>query len=309
VGDNASARIEPGSYLKLLRGLATHFRISTFGQLSRFALGRRGAPWYGAIFLDRFLADVFVRQWRRHRPDFASLFLNAAAHIQHHYMFSSAVYEGPNKNPDWYLAPGRDPLLDIYRVYDGVVRDLLALPGAPRLMLATGLHQDPYPTELFYYRLADHASFLTRLGVNFESVTPLMSRDFTVSFASAAACDEAARRDARSRRAGWRSRVQRRQSRRNPVRDAHVSQGNPARIRPIGKQPTALGFPPGRGLRRTQERRAQWNRLLHRHRSRAASARRPIPFVRTTRTRGRRAWPAGNGCQLRLRAGLVLVSI
>jgi len=193
VGDNASARIEPGSYLKLLRGLATHFRISTFGQLSRFALGRRGAPWYGAIFLDRFLADVFVRQWRRHRPDFASLFLNAAAHIQHHYMFSSAVYEGPNKNPDWYLAPGRDPLLDIYRVYDGVVRDLLALPGAPRLMLATGLHQDPYPTELFYYRLADHASFLTRLGVNFESVTPLMSRDFTVSFASAAACDEAAR--------------------------------------------------------------------------------------------------------------------
>ena len=153
VGDNASARIEPGSYLKLLRGLVAHFRISTIGQLAKFALGHRKAAGYGAMFLDRFLADVFVRQWRRHQPDFASLFLNAAAHIQHHYMFSSAVYDGSNKNPDWYLAPGKDPLLEVYRVYDGIVRDVLSLPGGPRLMIATGLHQDPYPTELFYYRL------------------------------------------------------------------------------------------------------------------------------------------------------------
>jgi hypothetical protein len=179
VGDNASARIAPGSYLKLLRGLAAHFRVSTIGQLLKFVLGRPSSPWYGAMFLDRFLADVFVRQWRRHQPDFSSLFLNAAAHIQHHYMFSSSVYDGPNKNPAWYLAPGKDPLLDIYRAYDDIVSDMLALPGAPRLMLATGLHQDPYPTELYYYRLVDHASFLKRLGISFESVLPLMSRDFT----------------------------------------------------------------------------------------------------------------------------------
>jgi hypothetical protein len=192
VGDNASARIEPGSYLKLLRGLAAHFRVSTIGQLVKYALGRRNSPWYGAMFLDRFLADVFVRQWRRHQPDFATLFLNAAAHIQHHYMFSSAVYDGPNKNPDWYLPPGKDPLLDVYRVYDGILGDVLCLPNSPRVMIATGLHQDPYPTELFYYRLVDHASFLRRLGVTFDSVLPLMSRDFNVSFNSPGACDEAA---------------------------------------------------------------------------------------------------------------------
>jgi hypothetical protein len=193
VGDNASARIERNSYLKLLAGLIAHFRISTIGQLVRFAFGNRSAPWYGAMFLDRFLADVFVRQWRRYQPDFASLFLNAAAHIQHHYMFSSAVYDGPNKNPGWYLAPGKDPLLDIYRVYDDIVRDLLALPGSPRLMIATGLHQDPYPTELFYYRLVNHADFLRRLGMKFENVVPLMSRDFTVSFDGVEAGDDAAR--------------------------------------------------------------------------------------------------------------------
>jgi hypothetical protein len=180
VGDNASARIQPGSYVKLARGLCAHFRGSTIMQLAKLALGRRGSAWYGALFLDRLLADVFVRQWRRHRPDFSSLFLNAAAHIQHHYMFSSAVYEGENRNPEWYLQPGRDPLLDVYRLYDDIVRDVINLPGAPRVMLATGLHQDPYPTELFYYRLKDHAAVLKRLGVSFETVSPLMSRDFVV---------------------------------------------------------------------------------------------------------------------------------
>jgi len=192
VGDNASARIEPGSYLKLARGLAAHFRISTIGQLVKLTLGRRNSPWFGAMFLDRFLADVFVRQWRRHQPDFSTLFLNAAAHIQHHYMFSSAVYDGPNKNPAWYLVPGKDPLLDVYRIYDGIVRDMLDLPNGPRVMIATGLHQDPYPTELFYYRLVDHASFLRRLGISFDSVLPLMSRDFTISFATQSACEAAA---------------------------------------------------------------------------------------------------------------------
>jgi hypothetical protein len=191
VSENASSRIEAGSYLKLLRGLAAHFRVSTFGELTKLALGKRFSPWYGAMFLDRMLADVFVRQWRRHRPNFASLFLNAAAHIQHHYMFSSAVYDGPNKNPEWYLAKGKDPLLDIYRVYDDIVKDMLALPGSPRVMVATGLHQDPYPTELYYYRLTDHAAFLARLGIAFETVVPLMSRDFTVTFATDEACARA----------------------------------------------------------------------------------------------------------------------
>jgi hypothetical protein len=180
VGDNASNKVSAVSYLKLLAGLLAHFRISSIGTLARLILSRRSAPWSNALFLDRFLADVFICQWRRHRPGFATLFLNAAAHIQHHYMFSSGVYDGPNRNPEWYLAPGKDPLLDVYRLYDGIVRDMLRLPGAPRVMLATGLHQDPYPTELYYYRLREHSRFLTRLGVSFQSVNPLMSRDFLI---------------------------------------------------------------------------------------------------------------------------------
>jgi hypothetical protein len=47
-------------------------------------------------------------------------------------------------------------------------------------MLATGLHQNPHTTVTFYWRLKDHAGFLRGLGVEFDSVTPLMSRDFLV---------------------------------------------------------------------------------------------------------------------------------
>jgi hypothetical protein len=80
----------------------------------------------------------------------------------------------------------------VYRLYDGIVRDMVSLPGGPRVMIATGLHQDPYPTELYYYRLQDHAKFLMRMGISFQSVVPLMSRDFTINFASEAQARAAA---------------------------------------------------------------------------------------------------------------------
>jgi hypothetical protein len=133
------------------------------------------------MFLDRFLADVFIHLWRKKRPQFSTLFLNAAAHIQHHYMFSSAVYDGPHSNPPWYCPEGADPLLEVYTLYDQIIDDMRRLDSPIRLMLATGLHQDPCPTPVYYYRLRDHARFLKQLGVTFDEVLPLMSRDFTIT--------------------------------------------------------------------------------------------------------------------------------
>jgi hypothetical protein len=186
VGENAQQRMTLATMLRLALGLSTHFRSSTIGELTAHALKRSEEPWRAVLFLDRFLSDVFVRQWRRHRPGFASLFLNGAAHIQHHYMFSSSVYDGPRRNPDWYVKPGADPLLDVYGLYDRILVDLQQLPGSPRIMLATGLHQDPHPEEQYYYRLKDHAQFLCKLDLPFTSIEARMSRDFAVHCASAA---------------------------------------------------------------------------------------------------------------------------
>lgn len=180
VGDNAEGKITSASAMQLMAGMLAYSRLRNWpAYLQEAAAGAR-RHWPRAVFLDRFLGDCFLHLWRRAKPDFASAFLNGAAHLQHHYLFNAAAYKGPHCNPRWYLAEGADPLLGIYRLYDRFVADCLALEPRPRLMIATGLHQDPVDEPVFYWRLRDHASFLRRIGCAFASVEPRMSRDFLV---------------------------------------------------------------------------------------------------------------------------------
>jgi hypothetical protein len=194
VNDNASGRISPRSVVNLaigaLRNTAPFNYLNTLGLLR--AVGRR--PWNRAIILDQMLADMFIRLTRKTNPDFASLFLNAGAHIQHHYMFNSAVYVGTGRNPEWYISPGEDPLLQVYELYDRVLSRVRQVFPSARLMLATGLHQNPCGSPIFYWRLVNHAAFLSALSIPFTSVEPRMSRDFLMSCASTAEASEAERR-------------------------------------------------------------------------------------------------------------------
>ena len=180
VGDNAEGRITPASAARLALGLALYARPGNWPSYLRLGLlGLRG-HWPRAVFLDRFMADCFFALWKKSRPDFATMFLNGAAHLQHHYMFNSAAYHGPHRNPPWYLPAGSDPVLEMYRLYDAIVAEALALDPALRVMIATGLHQDPVDAPVFYWRLRDHAGYLRRIGCEFERVEPKMSRDFLV---------------------------------------------------------------------------------------------------------------------------------
>ena len=60
-----------------------------------------------------------------------------------------------------------------------------------RYIIATGLSQKPYEKPVFYYRLADHASFLNLLDIDYVSVEPRMTRDFLIRFGDDAARDRA----------------------------------------------------------------------------------------------------------------------
>lgn len=181
VGDNAEGRITPASAARLALGLLLYSNPANWGAYARLgALGLRG-HWPRAVFLDRFMADCFFALWKKSRPDFATLFLNGAAHLQHHYMFNSTAYSGPHRNPPWYLAAGTDPVLEMYRLYDDVVAEALALDPGLRVMIATGLHQDPVDEPVFYWRLRDHAAYLRGIGCEFERVEARMSRDFLVT--------------------------------------------------------------------------------------------------------------------------------
>ena len=185
VGDNAQGTITPRSALQLALGLIRYGRFRNWPSYLSEGLSGLRRHWPRAIFLDRFLADCFLNLWRSTRPDFATLFLNGAAHIQHHCMFNSSAYRGPHRNPAWYLPRNVDPVLEIYKLYDQLVGECLKLAERPRVMVATGLHQDPVEEPVFYWRLRDHAGFLRRIGCEFISVEPRMSRDFLVACADA----------------------------------------------------------------------------------------------------------------------------
>lgn len=181
VNDNAEGKISAGSALNLVAGMARYARPASYAGFVRDTLAAvRGRPWRKAMVLDRLLADVFIRETKAKQPGFASLFLNAGAHIQHHYLFSSSTYRGPFANPTWYVGKGVDPVLEVYELYDAIVGEVAAAFPQARIMLATGLHQDPHGSVTWDWRLRDHARFLEEAEVPFERVEPRMSHDFVV---------------------------------------------------------------------------------------------------------------------------------
>jgi hypothetical protein len=194
VNENASGRVTPRALIDLVIGGAVYARPRNWLRYASLVAGARSGAWRRALFLDQLLADVFVRSVRSAQPNFATLFLNAAAHIQHHYLYSSPAYSGPMKNPDWYVPDGEDPLFEVYALYDRVLADLRETFPTARIMIATGLHQDPHDAVTFYWRLKDHEAFLRRLGATFQSVEPRMSRDFLVVCSDEAEALETERR-------------------------------------------------------------------------------------------------------------------
>lgn len=168
VNQNAQGKLSIDSIFTLLLALVIYGRfrslVTYFSSIANILLGR---GWAKAIFLDRFLADVFLNFQRPNKPDFSSLFLNAAAHIQHHYLYNSAAYDGEYRNPKWYMDPSIDPLLHIYKVYDDILGELLNQKDS-RLMIVTALQQEPHGKPTFFYRFNNHEVFFRSAGVKFS---------------------------------------------------------------------------------------------------------------------------------------------
>ncbi|HXC56333.1 MAG TPA: hypothetical protein VNU97_13635 [Rhizomicrobium sp.] len=191
VNDNATGRLTFSSAVRLMLGIARYARPRNYPEYLRLVGGMLRRPWNKVSFLDLFLSDLNISLNRSARPQFSTLFLNGAAHLQHHYIFNSPEYASAKKNPAWYLRPEADPVGDIYRTYDRILGDTRrAFPGH-RIMLMTGLHQDPCPTPIYYWRPKDHGDLLRRLGVVGAEVQPRMSRDFILKFAGRAELEAA----------------------------------------------------------------------------------------------------------------------
>jgi hypothetical protein len=139
--------------------------------------------WRKALFLDLLLNDIHLKLICKKKVNFSNLFLNAFAHIQHHYfLFSPAITNVNFKIPEWYkINNKKDPLEEALYVYDKILGDYLSIKDY-KLVMATGLTQVPYDILKFYYRLKNHNLFFEKFNVKFFKVIELMSRDFILQF-------------------------------------------------------------------------------------------------------------------------------
>jgi hypothetical protein len=183
VNDNARAKVAFKSVFQIVAGLLRFGRIAHYPKYVALILGSRRKPWLKALVLDLLLHDIHRSMFNSKKPNFSVLFLNAGAHIQHHYFFNCVPLkkEFSTRNPSWYVSDCEDPLADVLDLYDLIVGEYFSRSDT-EIILATGLAQKPYDRVKFYYRLNSHAAFLKGLGLKFTSVKPRMTRDFLVEF-------------------------------------------------------------------------------------------------------------------------------
>ena len=181
VNDNAKSKLNLKSMISLGLGLLLYVPITRWYHYVKIILKVKN-PGAKAVFLDSLLSDIHLTLWKKYKPDFSNLFLNSGAHIQHHYLFNSKAYQGDLKNPEWYCPGGFDPLIQILSEYDYQIGKLLMSKDV-KLIIATGLHQQPHKHLTYYWRLKEHVKFADMIGIkNFSEILPRMSRDFLVKF-------------------------------------------------------------------------------------------------------------------------------
>ena len=182
VNDNSSSKFTFTTIFYLCLAFIFLVNPLKIPSMFKYALRAFGNPWRKALFLDKFLHEIHKTLYKKKRPNFSTLFLNAGAHIQHHYFFNSPFVKSAElKNPDWYIEQSKDPFLEMLKVYDSILLDLFKLRNSS-IIIATGLSQTPYTYLKFYYRLKNHKNFLDYLGIKYKQVVPRMTRDFLISF-------------------------------------------------------------------------------------------------------------------------------
>ena len=182
INDNSQSKLTLKTIFNLGLAFIALVKPSRYIAMTKYAFKAWGKPWRKALFLDMFLYEIHKTLFKQKNPNFSTLFLNAGAHIQHHYFFNSPFSDCSDlQNPSWYVGKNEDPFLEMLNVYDEILSGLLNEPNV-EVIVATGLSQKPYDQLKFYYRLKDHQAFLARIGIVFADVVPRMTRDFLVSF-------------------------------------------------------------------------------------------------------------------------------
>ena len=184
VNDNSNSKLTMLTVIRLIFSFISLVPVSKYADFIFYAMSCIRFKWKKSIFLDKFLFEIHESLLDKNKTDFSTLFLNAGAHIQHHYFFNSQYIKDDNlKNPSWYIDENQDPLFEVFLQYDHMIQRLQKKKDY-QLIIATGLSQKPYHHTKYYYRLKNHNAFLDLVGIKFKNVYPRMTRDFLITFSS-----------------------------------------------------------------------------------------------------------------------------
>lgn len=136
--------------------------------------------YYKPILFDKLISDLFYKKIVTNNFDVSSIFLNAGAHIQHHYMFNSNFVKN-RINPNWYLNSKHDPIKDYLIEYNDILGKYLNLKDY-NILIMTGLSQSLINKPVYYYNLKDHYSFFSKINIFPKKIVKRMSRDYTLEF-------------------------------------------------------------------------------------------------------------------------------
>ena len=171
-------------------GLLKFARLKNYFTYVRLLFFSIFFKWSRAILLDLFLFDIFYSLIKTQKYKYSSVFLNAGAHIQHHYLYDSSIYKasgGKYKNPSNYssfFTKFLDPLYQIYKIYDLIAYDLLILGKKFNIEITTGLQQIENPNPYYQYRIKKYEKFFNLISVKFAFLEKKMSRDIYIYFSN-----------------------------------------------------------------------------------------------------------------------------
>lgn len=192
VNDNAKNKLSFKNKIIILTLCFYFFRGKSFFKFLKYFYKSTKLKWYRAIIFDFLLHKIHIRYLKKYNKDFSTIFFNAGAHIQHHYLHNSSILNDKiKKNPEWYVDKRQDPVSDVYSFYDEILLDYL--DNDYSILIATGLTQSPFIEKEYYYRIKNHKKFIKKLDINFKFIYPRMSRDFLITFDDKEECLKASK--------------------------------------------------------------------------------------------------------------------
>lgn len=172
-------------------GLSPATVARTLQQLASEGGGKN--RWKRAMILDRLQWDVFRWYWRKHKPAYATLFLNSTAHLQHYYWRNFEPDQFAIKPSAAELAQYAEAIPQGYEAMDALIRETMAMAPDATIVLCTALSQQPltkYDNEggKIVHHVTDVKDLTAFAGVeDAYEYAPVMAEEFRLYFADEAA--------------------------------------------------------------------------------------------------------------------------